>query len=467
MEYPTLLPRFLKYVKINSRSDENSQRFPSTEIEEKFQKIILNDLKELGLQCYYNQKSGCVIATIDSNVDYDVPTFGLLAHCDTADFESNNINPQITHNYDGVSKIKLGDTDFYLDPAIFPHLKKYKGQTIISTSGDTLLGGDDKCGVSELLTFAEYLVNHPEEKHGEIKLAFTPDEEIGTGASHFDVEDFGAKFAYTVDGEGPGKLDWGTFSAAQFSLDIQGIDVHPAQAKDKMINAIKLAIDFQNQLPQNEVPEKTAGEEGFYHLLKFDGTVDHAHLEYIIRDFKRDNLEKLAIDFQNQLPQNEVPEKTAGEEGFYHLLKFDGTVDHAHLEYIIRDFKRDNLEKRKELVQNIVNKINDQFDQKRVVLKMADQYYNMADELKKNMEVVDLARNAYKALGLTINEDPVRGGTDGSQLTYMGLPCPNLFAGEENMHGRYEYTVLESMWLAVDVLRKINELHLKKYQKLI
>ncbi|MCT7839519.1 MAG: peptidase T, partial [Lactobacillus iners] len=223
-----------------------------------------------------------------------------------------------------------------------------------------------------------------------------------------------AKFAYTVDGEGPGKLDWGTFSAAQFSLDIQGIDVHPAQAKDKMINAIKLAIDFQNQLPQNEVPEKTAGEEGFYHLLKFEGTVDHAHLEYIIRDFKRDNLEK-----------------------------------------------------RKELVQNIVNKINDQFDQKRVVLKMADQYYNMADELKKNMEVVDLARNAYKALGLTINEDPVRGGTDGSQLTYMGLPCPNLFAGEENMHGRYEYTVLESMWLAVDVLRKINELHLKKYQKLI
>ncbi len=414
MEYPTLLPRFLKYVKINSRSDENSQRFPSTEIEEKFQKIILNDLKELGLRCYYNQKSGCVIATIDSNVDYDVPTFGLLAHCDTADFESNNINPQITHNYDGVSKIKLGDTDFYLDPAIFPHLKKYKGQTIISTSGDTLLGGDDKCGVSELLTFAEYLVNHPEEKHGEIKLAFTPDEEIGTGASHFDVEDFGAKFAYTVDGEEPGKLDWGTFSAAQFSLDIQGIDVHPAQAKDKMINAIKLAIDFQNQLPQNEVPEKTAGEEGFYHLLKFEGTVDHAHLEYIIRDFKRDNLEK-----------------------------------------------------RKELVQNIVNKINDQFDQKRVVLKMADQYYNMADELKKNMEVVDLARNAYKALGLTINEDPVRGGTDGSQLTYMGLPCPNLFAGEENMHGRYEYTVLESMWLAVDVLRKINELHLKKYQKLI
>ncbi|AHA97273.1 peptidase T [Lactobacillus johnsonii] len=413
-EYPNLLPRFLKYVKVNSRSDEHSDRFPSTEREENFQKnVIMKDLEELGLKdVHYNQKSGCVIATIPSNIDYEVPTFGLLAHCDTADFNSVDVKPQITENYDGESKIQLGDTEFYLDPEVFPHLKNYKGQTIISASGDTLLGGDDKCGISELMTFAEYLMEHPEEKHGEIKLAFTPDEEIGTGAEHFDVEEFGADFAYTVDGEAPGKLDWGTFSAAQFGLDIQGVNVHPAVAKGQMINAIQVGIDFHNQLPEHDRPEHTEGREGFFHLMNFDGTVDSAHMDYIIRDFERDGLEE-----------------------------------------------------RKNLVKDIVKKMNDEFGTERIKLKMWDQYYNMADELEKHMEIVDLARDAYKAEGLTVNEDPVRGGTDGSQLTYMGLPCPNLFAGEENMHGRYEYTVLESMWKAVDVLRKINQLNVERNKK--
>lgn len=410
MEYPTLLPRFLKYVKINSRSDEHADRFPSTQREVDYQMVIMEELKELGLSdVHYNEKAGTVIATIPSNVDWDVPVMGFLAHCDTADFNSENVKPQITENYDGVSKIQLGDSEFYLDPAVFPNLKKYKGQTIISASGDTLLGGDDKCGDSELVTFAEYLLAHPEIKHGTIRLGFTPDEEIGTGAQHFDVEDFGAEFAYTVDGEGPGKLDWGTFSAAQFELDIQGVNVHPAVAKGQMINAIQVGIDFQNTLPQDEVPEKTDGEQGFYHLMDFSGTVDNAHLAYIIRDFKRDGLEA-----------------------------------------------------RKNLVKEKVAELNAKYGE-RIKLKMWDQYYNMADELAKHMEIIDLARDAYKACGLTeINEEPVRGGTDGSQLTYMGLPCPNLFAGEENMHGRYEYTVLESMWKAVDVMIKMAELNAER-----
>ncbi|CDR80388.1 peptidase T [Lactobacillus delbrueckii subsp. allosunkii] len=410
MEYPTLLPRFLKYVKINSRSDEHTDRFPSTQREVDYQMVIMKELEELGLSdVHYNEKAGTVIATLPSNVDWDVPVMGFLAHCDTADFNSENVKPQITENYDGESKIQLGDSEFYLDPAVFPNLKKYKGQTIISASGDTLLGGDDKCGDAELVTFAEYLLAHPEIKHGEIRLGFTPDEEIGTGAQHFDVEDFNAAFAFTVDGEGPGKLDWGTFSAAQFELDIQGVNVHPAVAKGQMINAIQVGIDFQNSLPQDEVPEKTEGEEGFYHLMDFSGTVDNAHLAYIIRDFKRDGLEA-----------------------------------------------------RKNLVKEKVAELNAKYGE-RIKLKMWDQYYNMADELAKHMEIIDLARDAYRACGLTeINEEPVRGGTDGSQLTYMGLPCPNLFAGEENMHGRYEYTVLESMWKAVDVMIKMAELQAER-----
>lgn len=410
MEYPTLLPRFLKYVKINSRSDEHADRFPSTQREVDYQMVIMKELEELGLSnVHYNEKAGTVIATIPSNVDWDVPVIGFLAHCDTADFNSENVKPQITESYDGESKIQLGDSEFYLDPAVFPNLKKYKGQTIISASGDTLLGGDDKCGDAELVTFAEYLLAHPEIKHGEIRLGFTPDEEIGTGAQHFDVEDFNAAFAFTVDGEGPGKLDWGTFSAAQFELDIQGVNVHPAVAKGQMINAIQVGIDFQNSLPQDEVPEKTEGEEGFYHLMDFSGTVDNAHLAYIIRDFKRDGLEA-----------------------------------------------------RKNLVKEKVAELNAKYGE-RIKLKMWDQYYNMADELAKHMEIIDLARDAYRACGLTeINEEPVRGGTDGSQLTYMGLPCPNLFAGEENMHGRYEYTVLESMWKAVDVMIKMAELQAER-----
>lgn len=409
MEYPNLLPRFLKYVKVNSRSDEHSDRFPSTKRQENFQKeVVMKDLEDLGLSdVHYNQKSGCVIAEIPSNIDYEVPVMGFLAHCDTADFNAENVRPQVHENYDGKSKIQLGDSDFYLDPEVFPNLKKYAGKTLITTSGDTLLGGDDKCGVSEVVTLAEYLMNHPEVKHGKIRLAFTPDEEIGTGAPHFDIDEFGADFGYTLDGAAPGKLDWGTFSAATFTLNIQGVNVHPSVAKNQMISAIQVGINFQNQLPADEVPEKTDGRQGFFHLT----------------------------DFQ-------------------------GTVDNAYLEYIVRDFERDGLERRKNLVKDIVTKMNDEFGTERIKLTMRDQYYNMADELEKHMDVVNLARDAYRKEGLTeIDEDPIRGGTDGSQLTYRGLPCPNLFSGQENMHGRYEYTVLESMYKAVDVMIRMVEMN--------
>ena len=409
MEYPNLLPRFLKYVKVNSRSDEHSDRFPSTKRQEDFQKeVVMKDLEDLGLSdVHYNQKSGCVIAEIPSNIDYEVPVMGFLAHCDTADFNAENVRPQVHENYDGKSKIQLGDSDFYLDPEVFPNLKKYAGKTLITTSGDTLLGGDDKCGVSEVVTLAEYLMNHPEVKHGKIRLAFTPDEEIGTGAPHFDIDEFGADFGYTLDGAAPGKLDWGTFSAATFTLNIQGVNVHPSVAKNQMISAIQVGINFQNQLPVDEVPEKTDGRQGFFHLT----------------------------DFQ-------------------------GTVDNAYLEYIVRDFERDGLERRKNLVKDIVTKMNDEFGTERIKLTMRDQYYNMADELEKHMDVVNLARDAYRKEGLTeIDEDPIRGGTDGSQLTYRGLPCPNLFSGQENMHGRYEYTVLESMYKVVDVMIRMVEMN--------
>lgn len=415
MEYPNLLPRFIKYVKVNTRSDEHSDRFPSTKRQDDFQKqVIMKDLEKLGLSdVHYNPESGCIIAEIPATVDYDVPVMGFLAHVDTADFNAENVKPLIHENYDGKSKIRLGDSEFYLDPEVFPNLKKYQGKTLITTSGDTLLGGDDKCGVAEVVTLAEYLLDHPEIKHGKIRIGFTPDEEIGMGAPHFDVEDFGAEFAYTLDGAAPGKLDWGTFSAAMFTLDIQGVNVHPSVAKDQMINAIQIGIDFQNQLPSSEVPEKTSGREGFFHLTNFQGSVDNAQLEYIIRDFERDGLEN-----------------------------------------------------RKDLVKAIVKKMNDEFGTERIKLTMRDQYYNMADELEKHMDIVNLARDAYHKEGLNeINEDPIRGGTDGSQLTYKGLPCPNLFSGQENMHGRYEYTVLESMYKAVDVMVAMTEMNATNNRK--
>jgi len=349
-------------------------------------------------------------AELPSNLDYDVPVLGLISHVDTADFNSENIKPKIVENYDGKSIIKLdADGEYTLDPAIFPSLKKYAGQTLITTSGDTLLGSDDKSGVAEIITTMEYLIAHPEIKHGKIKIGLGPDEEIGTGAKRFDVKDFGADFAYTVDGGPVGQLEYETFSAAGLKVHITGKDVHPSEAKGIMINSMLIASEFQAMLPADEVPEKTDGRQGFFLLCD---------------------------------------EK--------------GTIDHTDMSYIIRDFERDGLEARKNKVTEIVKALNDKYGEGTVKIDMGDQYYNMIDIMKDHMDVVELAEKAMKNVDIEPDEAPVRGGTDGSTLSFMGLPTPNLFAGGENMHGRFEYVAEESMEKAVDVVLEIIKLNSEK-----
>ncbi|GKQ42668.1 peptidase T [Companilactobacillus sp. RD055328] len=409
-KYEKLLPRFLDYVKVNTRSDDNSKTIPSTKRQINFLNTLKTELEEIGLEeVKLNTKNYYLTAKISSNIDKDVPTIGFISHIDTADFNSENVNPQVVENYDGKSAITLDKSgEYVLDPKEFESLTKYKGQTLITTDGSTLLGADDKSGVSEIVTFAEYLLQHPELKHGDIKIAFGPDEEIGTGANLFDVSDFGADFAYTVDGGPLGELEYETFNAASLKVDIQGKNVHPGSAKNIMINAISLGIEFQNQLPQSEVPELTDGKEGFFHLLNFEGTVDSAHLDYIIRDFTRDGLNK-----------------------------------------------------RKDIAQKIADEINSRFENNPIAIIMNDDYYNMYEVIKDNMEVVHLAQTAMKNLNINTIEDPIRGGTDGSKISFMGLPTPNLFAGGENMHGRFEYVSLQTMEQAVDVLLEISELNAK------
>lgn len=413
-EYPELVPRFIKYVKINTRSNPNSDTVPSDPKEVKFLHQLVDELKEIGLtDAAYDEASGYTMATLPSNIDEDVPTIGFLAHTDTADFNAEGINPQIHENYDGESTIQLDPKgEYVLDPKSFPNMKNYKGQTLITTDGSTLLGADDKSGVAEIMTAMDYLVKHPEIKHGRIRVGFSPDEEIGTGAKHFNVKKFDADFAYTVDGGPLGQLEWETFNAAELNLYIKGKDVHPSDAKGIMVNANELGVKFQMSLPQDEVPEKTSGRQGFYHLLQFDGTVDHAHLQYILRDFEREGLEK-----------------------------------------------------RKALVKKIAADMNKELGMDRLDAQVHDEYYNMAEVLKDHMDVVDLARDAMTDLGIKVDEEPVRGGTDGSTISFMGLPTPNLFAGPENMHGRYEFVSVQTMEKAVDVILEISKLNVERHTK--
>lgn len=407
-KYPALKERFLKYVKENTRSDPNSKTIPSTQGQVDFLHQLAAELKEIGLsEVKYNDKNGYVTALLPSNIDKKVPTIGFLGHVDTADFNSVGITPKLVENYDGHSVIKLDEAgEYVLDPAEFSSLKNYKGHTLVTTSGDTLLGSDDKSGVAGIVTAMAYCLAHPEIKHGDIKIGLGPDEEIGTGADHFDVKDFNADFAYTVDGGPLGQLEYETFCAASLKLHISGKDVHPGTAKGVMVNALQLAIDFQNALPQDEVPEKTEGREGFFMLLNIDGTVDHTDMEYIIRDFDREGLKK-----------------------------------------------------RKQMVKDIVARLNEPFDKPRVEIDMHDEYYNMIEIMKDHMDVVRLAEKAMAELDIKPDETAVRGGTDGSKLSFMGLPTPNLFAGGENMHGRYEYVSLQVMEKAVDLILKISELN--------
>ncbi|MHA8263026.1 peptidase T [Lactobacillaceae bacterium Melli_B3] len=406
-KYTNLIPRFLKYVKINTQSDENSTTVPSTDRQVAFLNDLKQELNRVGLSnVRTNEQSGYVFATLPANVDYPTTKVGFISHVDTADFNSENVNPKIVEDYDGHSVINLdANGQYQLDPKVFPSLKNYAGQTLITTDGTTLLGADDKAGVSEIITAMEYLLAHPEIKHGEIEVAFGPDEEIGTGADHFDVKDFGADIAYTVDGGPLGQLEYETFNAAGATVKITGTNVHPGSAKDVMVNALQVGIDFHNALPAHDRPEKTAGREGFFFLLKMDGTPDEAQLTYIIRD-------------------------------------------HDH----------DQFEARKQLFQKITDDLNAKYDTPRVTTTVKDQYYNMAEVLEKDMTSVDIAKHALENLSIKPLIFPVRGGTDGSKISFMGLPTPNLFAGGENMHGRFEYVSEQTMDQAVDVIVEIAKL---------
>lgn len=410
-KYAELIPNFLTFVKINTRSDPQSTSIPSSDRETQFLNQLKDRLTTMGLKdVHTNEQSAYVFATLPGNVDKSVPTVGFISHIDTADFNAENIQPQIVENYDGHSVIKLDEKGEYtLDPKVFPSLKKYAGQTLITTDGSTLLGADDKAGVAEIIAAITDLQAHPEVKHGEIKIAFGPDEEIGTGADHFDVKDFGADVAYTVDGGPLGDLNYETFNAADAKVVIKGTDVHPAEAKGIMVNAIQVGMDFHAALP----------------------------------DFDR-------------------PEKTQDREGFFHLYDFQGTVDHTEMGYIIRDHDRDRFEARKRLFKGIANQMNSDFGEDRVKVTIKDQYYNMGEIIKKDPTPVKIAEQAMKNVDVTPHVFPVRGGTDGSKISYMGLPTPNIFAGGENMHGRFEYVSEQTMEKAVDVVLEIAKLYAEK-----
>ncbi len=405
--YPKLIDRFVGYVKVNTRSNEDSETIPSDPKEVAFLKDLAEELTSIGLENVRTMSDGYVFAELASNIDATVPTIGFISHVDTADFNAENINPQFVENYDGVSDIKLND-EFTLSPNDFVSLKKYAGHTLITTDGTTLLGADDKAGVAEIVTMAEHLVAHPEIKHGKLVFGFGPDEEIGIGADNFHVADFGADFAYTVDGGPLGELEWETFSAAGAVIEIQGLNVHPGSAKDIMVNALQVAMDLHAQLPEGARPEKTEGREGFFHLLSLEGTPESASMAYIIRDHER------AV-----------------------------------------------FEERKDLMASIVDKMNKEFGVDRIKLTMKDQYYNMGEILKDDMTSVNLAKQAMEELNIEPIIEPIRGGTDGSKITFLGLPTPNLFAGGENMHGRFEYVSTKVMQQAVDTLLQINALNVR------
>ena len=398
-----LIDRFIRYVKKETRSDEASTTVPSTPSQTEFLKDLVEELVELGYQdVRLNPKNSFVTATIPATTTKEVPVVGFIAHVDTADFEARNVQPQFHENYDGEAIVLDKEGKFVLSPKDFPNLKNYVGKTLITTDGTTLLGADDKAGVSEIVTAGAYLLAHPEIEHGKIRVAFGPDEEIGRGADLFDVEEFGCDFAYTMDGGPVGELEYESFNAAQAEITIQGKNVHPGTAKDTMVNALEIARQFQNALPEFEVPEHTSGREGFYHLMYANGVVEEAKLVYIIRDHDR----KL-------------------------------------------------FEVKKAYLQLVADRLNASLDSNRISIDMKDQYYNMAEIIEKDFRAVEVAQKAMENLSITPIIEPIRGGTDGSKISFMGLPTPNIFAGGENFHGRYEFVAVESMEKARDVIIEI------------
>ncbi|MCB2287533.1 peptidase T [Clostridium algidicarnis] len=405
-----VVEKFLKYVKFETKSDETTGKTPSTEGQIILAKELCKELQLMGMKEPSVDDNGYVMATLPSNLNKVVPTIGFIAHMDTSpDMSGKSVKPQIIEDYKGGDIILNKDLNIILSKKDFPEIENYIGKTLITTDGTTLLGADDKAGIAEIMAAMEYLIDHPEIKHGEIKLGFTPDEEIGEGADHFDVERFAADFAYTIDGGKIGELEYENFNAAGVKVVINGRNIHPGNAYGKMINSITIASEFMAMLPSNEVPEKTKGYEGFYLLTNITGEV----------------------------------EKTT-------------------LSYIIRDFDKDNFEKRKENIKSIGKTINDKYGMDIIEVKVKDQYYNMKEKIEPVKHVVDIAFKAMEQEGVTPIVIPIRGGTDGARLSYMGLPTPNIFAGGENFHGKYEFVCKESMEKAVEVIIKIVELYSEK-----
>jgi tripeptide aminopeptidase len=378
---------------------------PSTPGQMIFAKYLVEELKSIGLQEVDLDKNGYIMATLPANVDKDLPTIGFVSHMDTSpDMTAKHVKPRVVFNYDGNNIVLNEAQQIILDTAKYPEIVQYKGQDIIVTDGTTLLGADDKAGLAEIVTAMEYLVAHPEIKHGKIRVGFTPDEEIGQGADHFDVPKFAADWAYTMDGGEIGELEFENFNAASAKVTFKGVNVHPGYARHKMLNSMRVAQQFAGMLPRHETPEHTEGYEGFFHLTNMEGTVEKSTLSYIIRDHDRDRFER-----------------------------------------------------RKKEFTHLVNKINAEFGENTATIELRDQYYNMREKIEPVMHIIDLAFEAMTEVGVTPNVRPIRGGTDGSRLSFEGLPCPNIFAGGHNFHGRFEFVPVQSMEKAMQVIIKIVE----------
>lgn len=405
-----LLERFLRYVQVDTEADANTGLTPSTPGQMIFAQQLVEELKAIGLSDVDLDKNGYVMATVPATMDEEVPVIGFVAHMDTSpDFSGKHVNPRVINQYAGADILLNEAENIVLKVDEFPELKNYVGQDLVVTDGTTLLGADDKAGVAEIVTAMEYLINHPEIKHGKIRICFTPDEEIGAGADHFDVEKFGAEFAYTMDGSEIGELEYENFNAAIANVTVKGRMVHPGYAKHKMRNSIRIA----NQI-------------------------------------------------MTMLPRHETPEHTEGYEGFYHLMSFNGDVEKTEMTYIIRDFSRDRFEDRKKEIQHLIRKVNAEYGEGVAAAEIKDQYYNMREKVEPVMHVVNYAKQAMEDLGIKPIVKPIRGGTDGARLSYMNLPTPNIFAGGHNFHGRFEFVPVQSMIKASEVIIRICELVAKK-----
>ena len=410
IEKQHLIDRFVSYVTVDTESDPTSENTPSTKKQWDLANALVAELKDIGMKDVSIDENSYIMATLPSNSDKELPIIGFISHFDTSpDFTGANVKPQIIENYDGSDIVLNKEQNIILSPSYFEDLLLYKGQTIITTDGTTLLGADDKAGITEIISAMEYLINHPELKHGTIKVGFTPDEEIGRGAHKFDVKKFGADWAYTMDGSQVGELEYENFNAAGAVVTVKGKIVHPGYAKGKLINSMYIASQFINSLPKMETPEHTEGREGFFHLHDMNGAVEETKLQYIIRD--------------------------------HDLSKFEA---------------------RKKIINKLAAELNSQYGREVISVEIKDQYFNMREKIEPVMHIVKIAEEAMIQANIKPLIKPIRGGTDGSQLSYMGLPCPNIFAGGHNFHGRYEYVPVESMQKAIEVIVNIAQLIAKQ-----